>query len=102
MKEEMSGGSLKSACCKYQGGSVRKEEQKQRNKQTNRLRRRESGVTHSRNCGSVGAILLSQASLPNRAPALQSRVSSHGKDCLPQEREDLPQEEGTRFMEGVK
>ena len=60
MKEEMSGGSLKAACCKYQGGSVRKEEEKQKqcNKQTNRLRRREPGVTHSRNCGPVEAILL--------------------------------------------
>ena len=26
----------------------------------------------------------SEASLPNRAPALRSRVSSHSKDCLPQ------------------
>ena len=66
MKDEISGvsggGSLKAACCKYQGGSVRKEEEKQKqcNKQTNRLRRREPGVTHSRNCGwgPVEAILL--------------------------------------------
>ena len=57
-----------------------------------------AGVTHSGNCGGpVEAIPLSQ-SLPNREGSHPTWIAREAREA--RGREGLPQEEGTRFMEG--